>query len=213
MSPKKPTPFIDNKSKNSYVKLFSLLSSIRIQNLKIVQLEMAKIQDSEGRMEKLKTVILNIDSISNSFFWIIHFFNLFLVIRRTMNNTPPDTGIALEFEGKNQFSCRVSERKKLDRILKQIQKKFLLCPILHMDSSMDSVWKLHDYHRKSIDKSMKFTKSIKCQIIFFFSLENNCSWKYRMLPMKSILESIRKFRKGGGGEGGMLRMESIPEYI
>jgi hypothetical protein len=54
---------MENKSKNPNVLLILIKSSIRIQNFKIVGLKMAKIQGSDGRMDKCKIAILNIDSI------------------------------------------------------------------------------------------------------------------------------------------------------
>jgi hypothetical protein len=50
------------------------------------------------------------------------------------------------------FSCRVSERKNLDRFLKQLF--FLLYPILHMERSTIT----------TVSRFIKFIKSIKCQI-------------------------------------------------
>jgi hypothetical protein len=59
---------IDNESKNPNMSLILIQSSIRIQNLKIIGLKMAKIQGSDGQIDKRKIAILNIDSVLN---WII----------------------------------------------------------------------------------------------------------------------------------------------
>jgi hypothetical protein len=51
---------------NPHVSLILIQSSIRIQNLKIVGSKMEKIQGSDGRKDKRKIAILNIDFILNS---------------------------------------------------------------------------------------------------------------------------------------------------
>jgi hypothetical protein len=56
---------IDNESKNPNVSLILIQSSIRIQNWTFVGLKMAKIQGSDGRIDKYKIAFLNIASILN----------------------------------------------------------------------------------------------------------------------------------------------------
>jgi hypothetical protein len=59
---------LDNEPENPVVLLIHIKSSIRIQNLRIVDLKMTKIQVSDGRLDKHKIAILNIDFILNYFF-------------------------------------------------------------------------------------------------------------------------------------------------